>query len=58
MCPNRFIPLYEMARIYEGTGRRKEAKTVAEVIVGMDVKVPSREVEEIKSEMKRIVCGR
>lgn len=58
MCPARFIPLYELAKLYETIGRRDEVLAIAKVIIDKDVKIPSPTVAVIKNEMRQLVEAR
>ena len=51
MCPNRFIPLYFLVKLYDKTGRKEKALQLATNILRKDVKVPSLSVGKIKYEM-------
>jgi hypothetical protein len=57
MCPARFIPLYELAKLYDATGRKDDgyAIAMAKKIVEKDVKIPSPAVTAIKNEMRRLI---
>ena len=55
MCPNRFLPLYQLVKLYERTGRKKEALDLVRLIVGKPVKVPSYTIKKIKEEMQGIL---
>lgn len=54
MCPNRFEPLYQRVHVYMKQGRIKEAKQIGESILKKKIKVPSREIEEMKNEIKTL----
>lgn len=41
MIPNRFVPLYQLFRLYEKNGRTNEAMRTAKAIIEMPVKVQS-----------------
>ena len=56
MCPARFMPLYELVKLYEIADRKKEALALAKHIIDKDVKIPSRTVEAIKLEMRLGSC--
>ena len=58
MCPARFMPLYELAKLYEATNRMDEALAMAEIIVAKSVKVPSHTVTAIKNEMRQLLVLR
>ena len=49
--PNRFVPKYEIAKLYIASGNIRQAKEVAKSILNMPVKIPSQEVDSIKMEM-------
>lgn len=53
MCPNRFMPLYQIVLILEKMQRVEEATIIAKVIVNKRVKVPSLIVNRIKDEMRK-----
>ena len=55
MCPNRFYPLYELALLYDRTGRKEEAVALAEEIVDKDVKVPSPTIAAMKQRMEKLI---
>ena len=55
MCPARFIPLYELVKLYEITERREEALSIAKKIISKDVKIPSFKVRSIKNEMRQLI---
>lgn len=52
MIPNRFVPLYQLFRLYEKNGRTNEAMRTAKAIIEMPVKVQSNVVERIRSAAK------
>ena len=53
MCPGRFIPLYELAKLYNTTNRKYEALAMAKIIINKDIKIPSGTIVSIKTEMKQ-----
>ena len=55
MIPNRFYPRYLLAILYRDTGQQAAALTVAREIIDMPVKVPSRIVNKVKSEMDKLI---
>ncbi|MDR2037880.1 MAG: O-antigen ligase family protein [Bacteroidales bacterium] len=55
MCPGRFIPLYQLAKLYDETGREEEAVDLARQIIDKEVKIPSPTVIAIKSEMDKLI---
>lgn len=52
MCPNRFLPLYHLVKLYDQTGRQDEARRLALQIIDKPIKVPSYTVDKIKREME------
>ena len=54
MCPVRFVPPYRLMKLYERTGRHKEACLLAIELVEKPVKVPSYTVEKIKRECREV----
>ena len=55
MCPVRFMPLYELAKLYKATGRHEKAIALAKTILNKRVKVPSPTVNAIKNEMRQLI---
>ena len=55
MCPNRFMPLYRLMKLYRLQGKVKEAESVALKIITKQVKVPSGTVDRIKREAKDLL---
>lgn len=55
MIPNRFIPLYRLAKLYQETNRVKEAKTIANEIINKPIKIISPDVSIIKTEMEELL---
>lgn len=58
MCPNRFVPLYQLVHIYDRIGEEEKAYNLAEKITHKIVKIPSFKVQIIKNEMKEYVKKR
>lgn len=52
MCPNRFLPLYKMYIIYKETGDKTNVLRMRNIILNKEVKISSREVNEIKKSIK------
>ena len=52
MCPNRFMPLYELFKSAEVQGDTLRMVDLAEMILEKPVKIPSMEINHIKQEMK------
>ena len=55
MCPSRFEPLYQLVQVKQKQDLQQEARKLALQILRKKVKVPSADVEDIKSEMKFIL---
>lgn len=55
MVPNRFYPLYLLAKLYDETGLTEKAIEMANKIIEKEVKVPSNAINEIKEEMQEII---
>jgi tetratricopeptide (TPR) repeat protein len=55
MCPNRFMPLYQLVLLYKETNRNEEALKLAQQIVDKEVKIPSATVNAIKNKMKQMI---
>ena len=47
MCPVRFMPLYELVKLYDAANRKDEVLALAKKIINKDVKVPSSTVTTI-----------
>ncbi|MBU2903444.1 O-antigen ligase family protein [Arenibacter algicola] len=55
MIPHRFYPPYLLARLYYESGQIEKARAKAKEIFAKEVKIPSKAIREIKSEMERIL---
>ena len=55
MCPVRFVPLYQLTKLYGKMGRSEEQRQLAQQIMDKEVKVPSQRITEIKDEMRYIL---
>jgi hypothetical protein len=53
MCPNRFMPLYQMVLLYKETNRNEESLELAQQILDKEVKIPSSTVNAIKNDMRK-----
>ena len=53
MCPNRFIPLFQLHQIALRQNDDDEAKRIATAILEMPIKVPSMTVSRIRFEMQQ-----
>lgn len=50
MCPNRFVPLIQLMRIYDLTDRSEMAVFIADQIISKKIKVPSPSIANMKLE--------
>jgi tetratricopeptide (TPR) repeat protein len=55
MRPVMFMPLYQIVKIYEQTGRTNEAIELATIIIDKEVKIPSHTITNIKIDMQRLI---
>ena len=55
MCPVRFVPLYQLAKIYGKMGRYEDQRQMAQQIMDKEVKVSSQRITDIKNEMRNIL---
>ncbi|WP_298654065.1 O-antigen ligase family protein [uncultured Proteiniphilum sp.] len=55
MCPVKFMPLYQLTELYLETGRKEEARVLAQKILDKNVKVPSPVINSIKSKMRSLL---
>lgn len=55
MNPSRFYPKYLLAKLYDETGQTEKAMNVARELLDKEVKVQSTAIDEIESEMKKIL---
>ena len=55
MCPNRFVPLYQLVEIYDKTAREEEAVSLARHMIDMKVKVPSETVSLIRYRIGKLL---
>ncbi len=53
MCPNRFMPLYELVNAYDSLGQPEMALQLALEIIDKPVKVPSAAITVIKTRMQK-----
>jgi len=58
MIPNRFIPLYRLAKLYQQQGKNGQACKLAEIITTKPEKVSSMDVISIKAEMAELLKQR
>lgn len=55
MCPVRFVPLYQLAKLYGRMGRYEDQHRMAQQVMDKEVKVPSQRITDIKDEMRYIL---
>ena len=55
MCPAKFLPLYQLVKMLDATGRSSEAVTLAKQIVNKTIKIPSPQIVAIQREMKELI---
>jgi hypothetical protein len=53
--PHRFYTLYFLTKLYMDSDQKQKAKLLARIILAKEIKVPSRELNEIRKEMKLII---
>jgi tetratricopeptide (TPR) repeat protein len=55
MCPVKFMPLHQLVEVYDETGHREEALSLARKIIDKEVKIPSSTVSVIKQKMQQLI---
>ena len=55
MCPVRFVPLYQLTKIYGKMGRYDDQRRMAQQIIDKEEKVPSLRIADIKEEMRHLL---
>lgn len=55
MIPNRFIPLYRLAKLYEETNQLPKARKVAKQLINKPVKIMSPDIMNIRVEMQELI---
>jgi tetratricopeptide (TPR) repeat protein len=55
MCPVKFMPLYQLVEVYDETGHREEALSLAQKIIYKEVKIPSSTVSVMKHKMRLLI---
>lgn len=55
MIPNRFIPLYRLAKLYEETNQIQKAWVIAKQLIDKPVKIMSVEIMTIRKEMQDLI---
>ncbi|MCW2261024.1 MULTISPECIES: O-antigen ligase family protein [Sphingobacterium] len=58
MVPNRFIPKYQLFKLYCDTDKILEAYSIAEEILNMPIKISSIEIDNIKKEVKSFLINK
>lgn len=52
LVPNRIYPLYRLSKLYAETGKKEQAKLIAEKVYNHRIIVPSKAIEEMKDSLK------
>ncbi|GAA3570250.1 O-antigen ligase family protein [Snuella lapsa] len=55
MIPIRFYPLYLLAKLYDESGQKEKAISIAQKVLEKEVKVPSTAIKEIQAEMQKLL---
>lgn len=55
MCPVRFVPLYELMKVYQLKGDYFKAKRIARIILNKTVKIDSKRIKIIKGAAKDVL---
>lgn len=55
MCPVKFMPLYQLTGLYMETGRKEEARVLAQKILDKKIKIPSPVINSIKNKMRSLL---
>jgi hypothetical protein len=55
MAPGKFYPLYLLAKLYDASEQQHKAIAMANTILNKEIKVNSKAIEEIRSEMQQII---
>jgi len=55
MCPAKFVPLYQLAKMLDAIGRNDEAVALAIQIVNKPIKVLSTQIVAIQREMRELI---
>ncbi len=55
MVPHKFYPLYLLAKLYDETGQKEKAVAFARQLLDKEVKIPSKAIEEIKEDMRKVI---
>jgi len=57
MCPVKFMPLYLLVELYLETGRKEEARILAQKILVKEVKIPSLIISSINNKMQNLLTN-
>ena len=55
MVPHKLYPLYLLAMLYDETGQKEIAVTVARRVLNKEIKVETKAIDEIRTKMKSII---
>jgi tetratricopeptide (TPR) repeat protein len=55
MCPVKFMPLHQLVEVYNETGHREKALSLAGKIIEKEVKIPSSTISAIKQKMQQLI---
>lgn len=55
MCPIRFMPIYELMKLYQINGEEEKAKQMAKEIIKKPIKISSYKVNQIKEEARKLL---
>ena len=55
MCPVRFIPIYELMKLYRTNGEEEKAKQMAKEIIRKPAKISSYKVNQMKEEARKLL---
>ena len=55
MCPSRFMPLYQLVKVYQAAGDSAMVLLTAQKIIEKQVKIESSEIDNIKYEMDCLI---
>ena len=55
MCPVKFMPLFQLTKLYQETERQEEAQELAQIILDKEVKIASPVINSIKNKMRYLL---
>jgi O-antigen ligase len=55
MCPVKFMPLYQLAKLYDATGSKSRALELAKIILSKRIKIQSPTIAAIQGEMWQLI---